>query len=133
MKVGVAGRETGVGIELTVAVVLTLLRPSVEVDNRDCGLLKPEGCTFRGSSSDPPKGDDEGESASEANAWKRAAEGGLEALLSLSLGLVGEGESSMMRTQPDEFPAGVRLISSLSVACRLRSDVRERSSGDLID
>jgi hypothetical protein len=44
--VGVAGRETGVGIELTVAVVLMLLRPSVEVDSRDCGLLNPEDCAF---------------------------------------------------------------------------------------
>jgi len=44
MNVGVAGRETGVGIELTVAVVLTLLRPSVEVDSRDWGLRNPEGC-----------------------------------------------------------------------------------------
>lgn len=43
MNVGVAGREIGVGIELTVAVVLMLLRPSVEVDSRDCGLLVPEG------------------------------------------------------------------------------------------
>lgn len=43
MNVGVAGREMGVGIELTVAVVLMLLRPSVEVDSRDCGLLDPEG------------------------------------------------------------------------------------------
>jgi hypothetical protein len=51
MNVGVAGRETGVGIELTVAVVLTLLRPSVEVDSRDCGLLKPEGCPFWGCTS----------------------------------------------------------------------------------
>ncbi len=42
MNVGVAGREIGVGIELTVAVVLILLRPSVEVDSRDCGLLVPE-------------------------------------------------------------------------------------------
>ena len=40
MNVGVAGREIGVGIELTVAVVLMLLRPSVEVDSRDCGLLE---------------------------------------------------------------------------------------------
>ena len=43
---GVAGRETGVGIELTVAVVLMLLRPSVEVDSRDCGLLNPEDCAL---------------------------------------------------------------------------------------
>ena len=43
MNVGVAGREMGVGIELTVAVVLMLLRPSVEVDSRDCGRLVPEG------------------------------------------------------------------------------------------
>jgi hypothetical protein len=43
INVGVAGREMGVGIELTVAVVLMLLRPSVEVDNRDCGLRDPEG------------------------------------------------------------------------------------------
>lgn len=43
MNVGVAGREIGVGIELTVAVVLMLLRPSVDVDSRDCGLLDPEG------------------------------------------------------------------------------------------
>lgn len=43
MNVGVAGREIGVGIELTVVVVLILLRPSVEVDSRDCGLRDPEG------------------------------------------------------------------------------------------
>ena len=55
MNVGVAGRETGVGIELTVAVVLTLLRPSVEVDSRDCGLLKPEGCAFWDGTSGVPK------------------------------------------------------------------------------
>jgi hypothetical protein len=46
MNVGVTGRETGVGIELTVAVVLMLLRPSVEVDSRDCGLINPEDCAF---------------------------------------------------------------------------------------
>lgn len=46
MNVGVAGRETGVGIELTVAVVLMLLRPSVEVDSRDCGLRDPEDWAF---------------------------------------------------------------------------------------
>jgi len=43
INVGVAGREIGVGIELTVAVVLMLLRPSVEVDSRESGLLDPEG------------------------------------------------------------------------------------------
>jgi hypothetical protein len=54
MNVGVAGREVGVGIELTVAVVLMLLRPSVEVDRRDCGLLGPEGCTFCDGTSGVP-------------------------------------------------------------------------------
>jgi hypothetical protein len=54
MNVGVAGREVGVGIELTVAVVLTLLRPSVEVDSRDCGLLSPEDCTFWDGTSGVP-------------------------------------------------------------------------------
>jgi hypothetical protein len=133
MNVGVAGRETGVGIELTVVVVLTLLRPSVEVDSRDCGLLKPEECTFWDGTPGVLKEPVWGESASEAKARKPAAEGGLDALLcSLSLGLVGEGESSIIRTQPEEF-AGVRLFSSLSATRRLRRDGRERSSGDLND
>jgi len=70
---------------------------------------------------------------SEEKPGKLTAEGGLEALLSLSLGLVGEGESSMIRTQPEEFPEGVCLFSSVSAVRRLRSDGRERSSGDLID
>ena len=81
MNVGVAGRETGVGIELTVAVVLTLLRPSVDVDSRDCGLLKPDGCTFWDGTSDVLKESDRGQSASDAKARKPAAEGGLDALL----------------------------------------------------
>jgi len=131
MNVGVDGRETGVGIELTVAVVLMLLRPSVEVDSRDCGLLKPDGCTLWGCTSGVPRASG---FTSDAKALRPAAEGGLDALLwSLSLGLVGEGESSMIRTQPEEF-AGVRLFSSLSTVRRLRRDGREdRSSGDLID
>lgn len=54
---GVAGRETGVGIELTVAVVLMLLRPSVEVDSRDCGLLVPEDCIFWDTSGVPNEPD----------------------------------------------------------------------------
>jgi hypothetical protein len=55
--VGVAGRETGVGIELTVAVVLMLLRPSVEVDNRDCGLFNPEDCALWNMSGVPNEPD----------------------------------------------------------------------------
>lgn len=131
MNVGVDGRETGVGIELTVAVVLMLLRPSVEVDSRDCGLLKPDDCTLWDCTSGVPR---ESEFISDAKVLRSAAEGGLDALLcSLSLGLVGEGESSMMRTQPEVF-AGVRWFSSLSTVRRPRRDGREeRSSGDLID
>jgi len=78
--VGVAGRETGVGIELTVAVVLMLLRPSVEVDSRDCGLLAPGDCAFWDTSGVPNEPDCI-ELASEAKAGRPAAEGGLDALL----------------------------------------------------
>lgn len=45
-NVGVEGREDGVGMELVVLVVafvLTLLRPSVETERRDCGRRVPEG------------------------------------------------------------------------------------------
>ena len=45
-KVGVVGREDGVGMELevlVVAVVLTLLRPSVDTESRDCGRRMPVG------------------------------------------------------------------------------------------
>jgi len=36
-NVGVVGLDAGVGMELAVVVVLTLLRPSVDVDKRDGG------------------------------------------------------------------------------------------------
>lgn len=68
------------------------------------------------------------ELASEEKARKLAADGGLEVLLSLSFGLTGEGESSMISTQPEEFPAGVRKFSSLST---LRREDAGRSSVDL--
>jgi hypothetical protein len=69
------------------------------------------------------------ELASEAKARKLAADGGLEVLLcSLSFGLTGEGESSIISTQPEEFPAGVRGFSSLST---LRREDVDRSSVDL--
>lgn len=69
------------------------------------------------------------ELASEEKARKLAADGGLEVLLcSLSFGLTGEGESSIISTQPEEFPAGVRMFSSLSA---LRREDVDRSSGNL--
>lgn len=39
-NVGVVGRDTGVARELVVAVVPALLRPSVDVDVRDCGRMR---------------------------------------------------------------------------------------------
>ena len=58
------------------------------------------------------------------------ADGGLEVLLcSLPFGLTGEGESSIISTQPEEFPAGVPVFSSLSV---LRREDVGRSSGNLM-
>ena len=70
------------------------------------------------------------ELASEAKVRKLVADGGLEVLLcSRPFGLTGEGESSMISTQPDEFSAGVRVFSSLSV---LRREAAGRSSGNLM-
>jgi len=48
-NVGVVGLDVGVGIELevlVVAFVLTLLRPSVETERRDCGRRIPEGAVL---------------------------------------------------------------------------------------
>jgi len=124
-KVGVAGREDGVGIELVVAVVLPLV-----VESRDCGLriaafmvlLNREAplsfCTV---------GD-----AADVEAARRNAVGaeGLEARLrSFSVSLTGDGESSIMSTQPDVSAPGVFFgLTSMSARFLARLDLKERSS-----
>lgn len=115
-KVGVVGRDIGVGIELevlVVALVLMLLLPSVEVDKRDCGLLLFKGAAVcdnaLGARLGILEGDGEGCIVS-----GRKAEGalGLEVRrLSLSLSFTGDGVSSMISTQPDVSPAGVLRFS----------------------
>jgi len=102
-KVGVAGRDDGVGIELVVAVVLRLA-----AESRDCGrriplfivLLKREA---------PLSFCNVGEVA-DVEAPRRNAVGaeGLETRLrSLSVSLTGDGESSIINTQPDVSAPGV--------------------------
>ena len=122
------GREDGVGMELevlVVAVVLTLLRPSVDTESRDCGRRMPVGIMLCESAL-PARLllMDEGESNELVDIGRKAVgapDGGLDVRLrSLSLSFEGEGESSMMSTQPDvsAFP-GVRLFSaSKSTLCR---------------
>lgn len=117
---GVAGRDTGVGIELVV-VVLTLPADSLDCGRRIpvfivlcirlLGLLGPDA--GRGIDVAPP----------ERNAV--GAEG-LESLrLSLSLSFGGEGESSMIRTHPEDSPPALFLVLLGSVSLlRLESLLR---------
>lgn len=113
-KVGVAGREVGVGIEVVVAV----LPP----DNRDCGrliLVLPVLIVLwkRGLAFDDPKVGEE-----EVDAAGRNVLFGLEPLRR-SFG--GEGESSIMSTQPEVSPAEPFLLFSDSVSVlRLESELR---------
>lgn len=115
---GVAGRETGVGIELVV-VVLRLPADSLDCGRRIpvfialcirlLGLLGPEA--GEGIDVEPP----------ERNAV--GAEG-LESLrLSLSLSFGGEGESSMIRTHPEDSPLLLFFLGSASLL-RLESLLR---------
>ena len=136
-NVGVDGREEGVGIELAVLVVafvLVLLRPSVDTDSRDCGRRMPVGMTLWDNalgalllpSPESMELEDMGRNA------VGAAEGGLEVRRrSLSLSFTGDGESSMIRTQPDvSAPPGVRRFSASKSTLCLRDFgiVAKRSS-----
>lgn len=127
-KVGETGREDGVGIELVVAVVLALI-----AESRDCGrrmatfmvLLNREEplsfCSIGG--------------AADVEAARRKAVGaeGLEARLrSFSASFTGDGESSIMSTQPDVSAPGVFFgLTSISARFLARLDLRERSSPPL--
>lgn len=97
---GVVGREDGVGIELTVAVVL-MLAP----DRRDCGrrvVLWTSGLGFAKV----------GEEALGRLVRYALGPEGLDTLRrSFSGFLIGEGVSSMINTHPDAFGSGV-LASS---------------------
>lgn len=102
-KVGVAGREDGVGMELVVAVVLRLA-----ADSRDCGRRIPLFIVLLNR--DAPLSFCIVGEAADVDDPKRNAVGaeGLEArLLSFSVSLTGDGESSIMRTQPDVSAPGV--------------------------
>ncbi len=112
-KVGVDGREDGVGMELAVlvvAVVLTLLRPSVDTESRDCGRR-----TALWESALPARLllMDDGDSSDVRNADGTPVDVPDTRLRSLSLSFEGDGESSMMSTQPDvSAPPTVRLFSA---------------------
>lgn len=124
-KVGVDGREDGVGIELMVldvAFVLTLLRPSVDTDRRDVGRRIPDCiplCDIALGALGMPDGDDS--CGGVAGSLNDDGAVGLDVrLLSLSLSLRGEGESSMISTHPDASPTCARIGSeSRSILCRL--------------
>jgi len=123
-NVGVDGREVGVGMELevlVVALVLTLLRPSVEMERRDCGRRIPDAMVLCARALGARGIDDDGESEGDGMERKEEGPGGLDnRRRSFSLSLDGEGESSMISTHPEVSAAGVRLCSSSdSVLCRL--------------
>lgn len=138
-KVGVEGREEGVGIELVVLVVafvLVLLRPSVDTDSLDCGR-RMVGMILCDKALDALLLLilDEGESMELEDTGRNAvgaAVGGLEVRrLSLSISFAGDGESSMIKTQPDVSPPpGVRLLSASKSTLCLRDFgmVAKRSS-----
>lgn len=122
---GVDGREMGVGIELVVLVVATvliLLLPSVDTDNLDIGrrLVGAPGCDMALGARLPLEGDGDAD-VEAADIRPRYAEGaiGLDVRRrSFSLSLTGDGESSMISTHPDESLAGVLLFSlSESILC----------------
>lgn len=112
-KVGVEGRDIGVGIELevlVVALVLMLLLPSVDVDKRDCGLLDGKTLCDKALGARLGMLDGDGDTEVEVIARGRNAEGalGLDVRrLSFSLSFTGDGESSMINTQPEVSPPGV--------------------------
>lgn len=135
---GVDGRDMGVGIELlvlVVAIVLILLLPSVDTESLDNGLrLLGTPLCERALGARLPF-DGEGE-AVEGFVTPRNAEGavGLEVRRrSFSLSFTGDGESSMMSTQPDVSLAGVRLFSmSESMLCRRGRALPLFLSGDCL-
>lgn len=109
-NVGVEGRDDGVGMELVVDVVLALA-----ADNRDCGRRIPVFIVLLYS--DVPLSACTGgdEAAVDAPRRKEVGAGGLDVLLrSFPTSLTGEGESSIMSTQPDVSATGVlfALVSS---------------------
>ena len=103
---------------LVVALVLTLLRPSVEMDNLDGGRLVVvlTGIILCDSALGgllPPPLPADGDSEAYETGRKDDGAEGLELCfrsLSLSRGGEGDGESSIMSTHPDVSAAGVRLI-----------------------
>lgn len=110
-KVGVAGREDGVGIELVVAIVLRLAPES-----RDCGRRIPVFIVLLNK--EPPLSFEiVGDTAEvEAPGRKAACAEGLDTRLrSLSTSLTGEGESSIMSTHPEVSAAGV-LFTLVSIS-----------------
>jgi hypothetical protein len=114
MNVGVAGREVGVGIELVVAVVLRLAP-----ERRDCGRRIP---VFVLLNKELPLSLWTGGDAADVEAPRRYAVGaeGLEVRLrSLSASFAGDGESSMISTQPDVSATGV-LAAFVSMSALLR-------------
>ena len=120
---------------LVVAFVLVLLRPSVEVDSLDCGRRIPVGMTLCDKALDARLllAFEVGDSTETEDMGLKevGADGGLEVRRrSFSLSLTGEGESSMMSTQPDESPPGVRLasVSKSMLAFRDLGIVANRSS-----
>jgi hypothetical protein len=118
--VGVAGRETGVGIELVVVVL------RLPADSLDCGRRMPVFIVLwlRLLGFPGPKAG----AGIDVETPERYAVGaeGLESLrLSLSLSFGGEGESSIIRTHPEDSPPALFffLLGSASLL-RLESLLR---------
>lgn len=132
---GVVGRDEGVGIELVVLVVavLTLLRPS---DTLDCGRRIPSGIVLWDSALGAlgmPVGDGESWGVEGRGRKAEGAEGLEVRLRSLSLSFAGEGESSIMRTHPEESPPDPRLRSPSESKLGRRGFVCSSRSSLLID
>lgn len=122
-NVGVAGREVGVGTELVVAVVLRLAP-----ERRDCGRRIP---VFVLLNKEPPLSLWTAGDAADVEAPRRNAVGaeGLETRLrSLSVSFAGDGESSMMSTQPDVSATGV-LAAFVSMSALLLPTISFASAG----
>lgn len=113
-NVGVAGRDIGVGIELVVVVVLKL-----PPESRDEGRRRPEFVVFV---------KDWGASAvlGKRNEVGAVGVGLVARRLSPSRSFRGDGESSMIRTQPDESPPLVFLLLSDSLSLLRRESALRR-------
>jgi len=117
--VGVAGRETGVGIELVVVVL------RLPADSRDCGRRMPVFTVLWLRLFDLP--DPKAGVGIDVETPGRNAVGaeGLESLrLSLSLSFGGDGESSIIRTHPEDSPPELPLFLLGSTSLRLKSLLR---------